>query len=147
MLSLKMLLPLAFLTLSACKTTSRTTSSQVLSWSSEAMKQEARAQFIASITECVPMISGLVPGAKRVDLADNPERMAVVEQFVDRLISGKYTTKAERAAELLKLYYADNQQLGRACGAQTTDYILSEFALQTNVFEVAFGIPQKLRLL
>jgi hypothetical protein len=111
------------------------------------MKQNARKQFVAVIKECVPLLSSLIPGAQKVDIATDPQRMAVVGSFVDHLISRSDVKQAGKAAELIKLYYSDSKELGPACNAQTTDYILSEFAIQTNVIDLAFGMPQQLKIL
>ncbi len=134
------------LSLGACKTTSRRGDSELLTWESEDEKVQARGRFIQAIEQCVPLISGLVTRGKAVNIKGDAARERVVATVVDKLIA-EADPKAQRAALLLQLYYADKWKVLPPCGGQATEFVLTEFATRTNVIELAFGQAQELKAL
>ena len=136
----------AALTLSGCKTTSG--GGNDIKWyeGSEA-REKAQKTFVASIEQCIPMLLMLVPGKIPVDLAKDPAKHAVVEAFVDKMLTPP-STPFDHAARLAK-YYANDQAAGKSapCTGEAVEYLLFVFAGRTNVLSLKSGPDTELKIL
>lgn len=141
------LLFLAFLSTFAtnCKTTRKHQASEVSSWGGAEEKEMARQRFLQALRECVPLISGAYPGAKTVTLAGDPVSEKVMQDFVSRLIQEPSST-AERSARLLDFYYKEKGNTLPPCAGDAAEYVLTEFAAQTNIVKIALREETVLKL-
>ena len=137
---------LCLLLVISCRTTKNQESTQISNWGSPEEKELAKQRFSKTLHECVPLVIAVVPGVKVLNIFGDSQREQVTQQFIDRLVQ-EPTEKAERSALLLQLYYGDKNLKLPPCGGEAAEFVLSEFAVHTNVIKVAFGEESLLQII
>jgi len=131
--------------ITACKTTSQQSTSNLKTWDNPEEREAARRQFTQALYDCVPLITAVIPGVKTITIAGDRQREAVVAEFVDRIIANP-SSRTERSADLLQYYYNEKDTIFPPCGGTAAEYVLTEFATRTNALKVGFGEEKELRM-
>jgi hypothetical protein len=130
----------------ACKSTNGNQAANVLdSFMNEADKEAARQQFKSTINTCVPLVSAVVPGGKIVKLDGDAQKQQVVDQFTAALVS-QTAGDSEKSNLLVKAYYDDKGKFLPPCSGESAEYVVMQFAVQTNIINIVLGenVPLKL---
>ena len=128
---------------SGCKTLSAEKNSQIETFQSAADKEDARNRFKSVITQCVPLVSAVVRGGRPVDLS-TADRQKVIDQFTDAIVT-LGDSDSEKSNMVLKAYYDDKGKTQLPCAGESAEYALTQFAVQTNVIDIALGTATVLK--
>ena len=140
------LLVLVFFLLSAlgCKTPRTESHSELEAFVNDVDREDARKKFKKVLNDCIPLISAAVKGGRTIGLADDSSRQQVVDQFTNALVR-LGDSDSEKSAFVLKSYYDEKGKTLQPCAGPSAEYVVTEFALQTNIISIVLGQNEPLR--
>ena len=125
-----------------CKTTQNADSS-LEAWATPEAKAQAVRDITQALLTCVPQVTAASKGGP-VTMA-TPTARSLAAAFATSLVAAD-TPQTESAAKLLRTAYLERPGLAN-CRGEAAEYVVGEFVVQTNLFEVLAKSASELKFL